>query len=168
LSKEGRNRSFSQGSLEEFLEETEKRKKTGRQEDEKGEVFKESKKTARLPEVEKKTGTEMEKKVEKLEEMKVEIKDELKEMRKENQEVSREIEGIREEFKNKEKEREEEKNSLIGRVAQLERRRRKNNIVITGWKGEGKSKQQIKEDIENFIKENREEGNGRVEWERKW
>jgi hypothetical protein len=53
---------------------------------------------------------------------------------------------------------------LIGRVAQLERRRRKNNIVITGWKGEGKSKQQIKEDIENFIKENREEGNGRVEW----
>jgi hypothetical protein len=23
---------------------------------------------------------------------------------------------------------------LIGRVAQLERRRRKNNIVITGWK----------------------------------
>jgi hypothetical protein len=24
--------------------------------------------------------------------------------------------------------------------------------VITGWRGEGKSKQQIKEDIENFIK----------------
>jgi hypothetical protein len=49
--------------------------------------------------------------------------------------------------------------------------------VITGWKGEGKSKQRIKEDIENFIKENIEEakfkyctstsGNGRVEWEKK-
>jgi hypothetical protein len=25
--------------------------------------------------------------------------------------------------------------------------------VITGWRGEGKSKQQIKEDMENFIKE---------------
>jgi hypothetical protein len=34
-----------------------------------------------------------------------------------------------------------------------ERRRRKNNIVITRWIGEGKSKQQSKEDIENVIKE---------------
>jgi hypothetical protein len=34
------------------------------------------------------------------------------------------------------------------------KRRRKNNIVITGWRGEEKSKQQIKEDIESFIKEN--------------
>jgi hypothetical protein len=44
------------------------------------------------------------------------------------------------------------------RVAGLERkmendeRRRRNNNV--GWGGEGKSKQQIKEGIENFIKEN--------------
>jgi hypothetical protein len=29
--------------------------------------------------------------------------------------------------------------------------------VITGWRGEGKSKQQIIEDIENLIKENIEE-----------
>jgi hypothetical protein len=29
--------------------------------------------------------------------------------------------------------------------------------VITGWRGEGKSKQQIKEDIENLVKENIEE-----------
>jgi hypothetical protein len=35
-----------------------------------------------------------------------------------------------------------------------DRRRGKNNIVITGCRGEGKSKQQIKEDIEKFIKEN--------------
>jgi hypothetical protein len=28
----------------------------------------------------------------------------------------------------------------------------KKNIVITEWRGEGKNKQQIKEDIENFIK----------------
>jgi hypothetical protein len=61
-----------------------------------------------------------------------------------------------------------------------ERRRRKNNLVITGWRGKGNSKRQIKEDIENFIKENIEEakvkdcyninkgsGNERVEWERK-
>jgi hypothetical protein len=84
----------------------------------------------------------------------------------------------------------EEKN-MSERVARLERkveneerRRIKNNIVITGWRGEGKSKQQIKEDVANFIKENIEEaqvkdwyninkdqvgtsGNGRVEWERK-
>jgi hypothetical protein len=66
LSKEGKNRSFSQGSLEEFLEETEKRKRTGRQEEEEEEVVKVSKKTARSPEVEKKTSREMEKKVEKL------------------------------------------------------------------------------------------------------
>jgi hypothetical protein len=39
------------------------------------------------------------------------------------------------------------------------RRRRKNNIVITEWRNEGKSKQQIKDDIETFIiKENIEEG----------
>jgi hypothetical protein len=44
------------------------------------------------------------------------------------------------------------------RVARLERkmeneerRRRRNNTVLTGWRGEEKSKQQIKEDIENFI-----------------
>jgi hypothetical protein len=30
-----------------------------------------------------------------------------------------------------------------------ERRRRKNSILITGWRSEGKSKQQIKEDMEN-------------------
>jgi hypothetical protein len=29
--------------------------------------------------------------------------------------------------------------------------------VITGWRGEGKSKQQINEDIEHFVKENIEE-----------
>jgi hypothetical protein len=38
-----------------------------------------------------------------------------------------------------------------------EREEEKNNTVINGWRGEGKSKQQIKEDIENFIKENLEE-----------
>jgi hypothetical protein len=37
-----------------------------------------------------------------------------------------------------------------------ERRRRKNNIVITGWRGEGKRKQQIKED-RKFYKKNIEE-----------
>jgi hypothetical protein len=43
---------------------------------------------------------------------------------------------------------------LERKVENEERRRRKNNIVITGWRGEGKRKQQIKEDKENFIKEN--------------
>jgi predicted RNase H-like nuclease (RuvC/YqgF family) len=106
---------------------------------------------------------EMENILEKLEEMKVGIKAEIKELRQENQEVKRETERLREEFKNKEKKWEEEKNSMAERVARLERkmeneeRRRKNNIVITGWRGEGKSKQQTKEDIENFIKENIEE-----------
>jgi hypothetical protein len=33
-----------------------------------------------------------------------------------------------------------------------ERRRRKNNIVITGWRGEGKRKQQIKEDRKFYQK----------------
>jgi hypothetical protein len=56
---------------------------------------------------------------------------------------------------------EEEKNSISERIARLERkieneerRRRKSNIVITEWRGEGTSKQHFKEDIENFIKEN--------------
>jgi hypothetical protein len=39
-------------------------------------------------------------------------------------------------------------------VENEERRRRKNNIVTSGWRGEGKRKQQIKEEKENFIKEN--------------
>jgi hypothetical protein len=58
----------------------------------------------------------------------------------------------------------EEKNNMSEKVARLERkmkneerRKRKNNIVITGWRGEGKSKQHIQEDIENFLKENIEE-----------
>jgi hypothetical protein len=45
-------------------------------------------------------------------------------------------------------------NSMSERVGRLERkmkneerRRRKNNLVITGWRGKGKSKRQIKEDI---------------------
>ncbi|KAH0810947.1 hypothetical protein GEV33_011844 [Tenebrio molitor] len=101
----------------------------------------------------------MEKVLEKLEEMKVKIKEEIKEMGKENQQVKREIGRLREEFKNGEKKWEKEKNNMFERVARLEikmeneeRRRRKNNIVITG---EGKSKQVIKEDIENFIKEHK-------------
>jgi cell division protein FtsX len=52
-------------------------------------------------------------------------------------------------------------NSMSERVARLEtkmeneeRRRRKNNIVITGWRSEGSSKQQSREEVEKFIKEN--------------
>jgi DNA repair exonuclease SbcCD nuclease subunit len=77
--------------------------RTGRQDEEEEKVYGTSKKTARSPEVEKKTGREMERILEKLEEMKVEIKEEIKEMRKENQEVKREIEQLREEFKNRER-----------------------------------------------------------------
>jgi hypothetical protein len=92
------------------------------------------------------------------------MKVEIKELRKENQKVKTEIERLKEQFKNREKKWEKEKNNMSERVVRLERkmeneerRRRKNNIVITGWRGEGKSKQQIKEDIENFIKESIEE-----------
>jgi peptidoglycan hydrolase CwlO-like protein len=78
-----------------------KKKRTGKgrigKQDE--EIFGISKKTARLPELEKETGREREKIHEKLEEM----KEEIKEMRKENQEVKREIEQLREEFKNRER-----------------------------------------------------------------
>jgi hypothetical protein len=38
-----------------------------------------------------------------------------------------------------------------------ERRRRRNNLVITEWRCDRKSKQQIRADIEKFIKENIEE-----------
>jgi predicted RNase H-like nuclease (RuvC/YqgF family) len=152
-----------------FLEKKNKRKrirkgKTERQEEEEEQGFGASKKTARSPEVEKKTGREMEKVLEKLEEMKVKIKEEIKEMVKENQQVKREIGRLREEFKNGEKKWEKGKNNMFERVARLEikmeneeRRRRKNNIVITG---EGKSKQVIKEDIElrTIVKEKKREG----------
>jgi predicted RNase H-like nuclease (RuvC/YqgF family) len=111
--------------------------------------------------VEKKLGREMENILEKLEKVKREITEEIKELRKENQDVKREIEQLREEFKNKEKKWEEEKNSMSERVAWLEtkmeneeRRRRKNNIEITGWRSEGSSKQQSREEVEKFIKEN--------------
>jgi hypothetical protein len=76
-----------------FLEKTEK-DRTGRQEEKEEEVFGASKKTARSPEVEKKTGREMEKILEKLEEMKVETKEEIKQMQKENQEDKRETERL--------------------------------------------------------------------------
>ncbi|KAH0816259.1 hypothetical protein GEV33_006532 [Tenebrio molitor] len=101
--------SESPGRVEASQEDKKKRKragkgKTGRQEEEEEEeVFGTSKKTARSPEVEKKSGREMEKILEKLEEVKREIREEIKELRKENQEVKREIEQLREEFKNKEK-----------------------------------------------------------------
>jgi hypothetical protein len=65
-------------------------------------------------------------------------------------------------FKNKEKKWEEGKNSMSERVAGLERkieneerRRRNNNIVITGWRGEGKGKQQIKEDRKVYKRKHR-------------
>jgi hypothetical protein len=167
MSEGGRNRSFSQGRVEASQEDKKKGKELEkeRQEDKKrrrrrrylGQV----KKTARSPEVEKKSGREMEKILEKLEEVKSEITEEIKELRKENQEVKREIEQLREEFNNKEKKWEEEKNSMSERVARLEtkmeneeRRRRKNNIVITGWRSEGSSKQQSRVEVEKFIKEN--------------
>ncbi|KAJ3622279.1 hypothetical protein MTP99_002798 [Tenebrio molitor] len=115
-------------------------------------------------EVEKKAGREMEEILEKLEQMKREITEEIMELKKKNQEVKGEIERLREEFKNKEKKWEKEKNSMSERVARLEmkmendeRRRRKINIVITGWREEGKSKQQSRDDVEKFIKENIEE-----------
>ncbi|KAH0814053.1 hypothetical protein GEV33_008739 [Tenebrio molitor] len=167
MSEGSRNRSFSQGRGEASQEDKKKRKRTGKgktgrqEEEEEEEVFGTSKKTARSPEVEKKLGREMEKILEKLEEVKREITEEIKELRKENQDVKREIEQLREEFKNKEKKWEEEKNSMSERVAWLEtkmeneeRRRRKNNIVITGWRSEGSSKQQSREKVEKFIKEN--------------
>jgi hypothetical protein len=70
-------------------------------------------------------------------------------MRKENQEIKREIQRLRKYFKNREKKWEEEKKGLTERqlerkIEHEQRRTRKNNIVITGWRGEGKSKQQIK------------------------
>jgi hypothetical protein len=49
------------------------------------------------------------------------------------------------------------KNIAVKKMENEEREEEKNNTVIIGWRGEGKSKQQIKEDIENFIKENLEE-----------
>jgi hypothetical protein len=90
---------------------------------------------------------------------------------KENREVKREIERLKKEFKNREKKWEEEKrngrkgkkqhvweSSTAGKEnGKWRKQKKKNNIVITGWRGEGKSKQQIKEDIENLIKENIEE-----------
>jgi hypothetical protein len=79
MSEGSRNRSFSQGRVEASQEDNKKRKRTGKgktgrqEEEEEEEVFGTSKKTARLPEVEKKSGREMEKILEKLEEVKREI-----------------------------------------------------------------------------------------------
>jgi hypothetical protein len=69
MSEGSRNRSFSQGRVEASQEDNKKRKRTGKGKKEE-EVFGTSKKTARLPEVEKKSGREMEKILEKLEEVK--------------------------------------------------------------------------------------------------
>jgi hypothetical protein len=46
---------------------------------------------------------------------------------------------------------------MAGKENRIWKRRRRNNIVITEWRGKLKSKQQIEEDIENVIKENIEE-----------
>jgi thiamine kinase-like enzyme len=106
---------MNQGSAGGFMEKRKRTGKgrTGRQDEEEEKVYGTSKKTARSPEVEKKTGREMERILEKLEEMKVEIKEEIKEMRKENKEVKRKIERLREKFKNREKKWEEEKKTCL-------------------------------------------------------
>jgi hypothetical protein len=80
---------MNQGNVNAFLEIRKKGKEQEDNKEEEKEVFRGSKKTARLLEVEKKT--DREKILKKLEEMKVEIKEEIKEMRKKNQEVKREI-----------------------------------------------------------------------------
>jgi hypothetical protein len=54
---------------------------------------------------------------------------------------------------------------LERKIEYEERRRRRNNRVITEWRGKLKSKQQIEEDIENVIKENIEEDQVLVEME---
>jgi hypothetical protein len=62
----------------------------------------------------------------------------------------REIERVREAFKNREKKWKGEKNNMSERVARLERK-----MENEERRSEGKSKQQIKHDIEFFLKENR-------------
>jgi hypothetical protein len=62
----------------------------------------------------------------------------------------REIERVREEFKNRENKWKGEKNNMSERVARLERK-----MENEERRSEGKSKQQIKHDIEIFLKENR-------------
>jgi hypothetical protein len=57
-------------------------------------------------------------------------------------------------MRGRENNRSEREARLERKMENEERRRTKNNTVITGWRSEGKSKQQIKEDIEKFVKEN--------------
>jgi hypothetical protein len=153
---------------EETIQEDKKRRKrigkgrTEKREGEEEKVFRTSKKTAKSPELEKKAGTEMENILEKLEGMEVEIKNQTKELRKER--TNTEIERLKGKNLRIKKRNARKRKTACLRVGRLERkmkneerRRGKNNIVITGCRGEGKSKQQIKEDIEKFIKEDIEE-----------
>ncbi|KAH0812146.1 hypothetical protein GEV33_010644 [Tenebrio molitor] len=140
---------FCQGSVEAFLEEKKKRKRTGegrtgRQGEEEEEAFQESKKTARSPEVEKKTDREMEMILEKLEEMKVEIREEIKELRKENQE--RRLEKARFEEQHVEK-------VVVELKEAIEKATTKKEIIVKEAKGVGRKNEWWDKEFEQLKKE---------------
>lgn len=129
------------------------------------EAFKRSRKTSRTP-------TKTNSRVGNMEEEVKELKNEMKGVNKVMQALLTEIQGMRQDHKKYQEEmeklREENENiktelgwlrrrveqleEVENRMEQIERTSRKNNIIITGLKIESDNKNEIKKEIETFIK----------------
>lgn len=165
--KEFRDRSLSQGNLKDYLEKKRKREVEQEEVREKElakEIFKISKKIPRTPPSESETEKQEILEMEEIKKMFVDIKKEIMEIKEENQEYRKEIELLRKEVKEKENKWEREKkaleekiNSLEGRMEETERRTRKNNIIIRGWRLDETRRDEMKEKLENLLKEKLQE-----------
>lgn len=156
-----RNRAYSQGSLVNYLEDKKRKREEATEEEavDIRKIFEKSRKTARSPIAQKVAlpTQEMEEVLAKLNE----IQDDTRVLRRDNQEIKKEMEQLREEIRRKERQWEEEKKILVERIDKMEkrmeteeRRKRRNNIMITGCSWVARSKQELKEEVENFMKKN--------------
>lgn len=165
--KEFRDRSLSQGNLNDYLERKRKREVV-REDTQEEEIAKEllntSKKAPRIPPSESEIRKQETPGMEEIKKMFADIKKEIMEIKEENLEYRKEIEILRKELKEKEDKWEGEKKALEKKINSLERgqedierRKRKNNIIIRGWRIEETRKEQMKEKVESFLKEKLQE-----------
>lgn len=131
-----------------------KRKRDGEVEEE---IFRKSKRIQRTPK--KGEGLENEDRLDKLMNMIKDLITEVKEIRREQQEYREGLKILKEENAVIRKENEELKNVVKGlntRMEQLDKKSRKNNIIVTGLEIDANDGNKIKENISSFMQQNLE------------
>ncbi|KAJ3662510.1 hypothetical protein Zmor_006855 [Zophobas morio] len=120
--------------------------------DQENNIFSRSAKTARTPgKKEKPTDGD---KLEKIMEMMMQITTDIKEIRKENHEYKLELRGLKvenEKIKEDNLKLKQELEKVKERVEKLDRDNRKNNIVVSGWKGEIGTDKPLAANMEKFL-----------------